>query len=448
MRIPYPTAITNSTANKFCKYPSRKDDRLEPIAQPSFTSCFQLNAGDKVVTMGSCFARNIEEYLGDKGFVVPVLGYNGPREESGTMKRVQGILNKYTIASICQELEWVKTVKDHGGIVSWELIEPFVFEVADNQFLDLQLSTTCAVGKSRLIERRQSIYDIHVQILDCDLAILTPGLTEAWYDNLSGIYIQRAPTRQMVRADPNRYSLEVLDFFRCYEMLERAITLLRETGTRQIALTVSPVPLERTMTDKDILIANMYSKSTLRSVVGLLSDCHDFVHYVPSYEKVMLSKSLAVWQDDLRHVADSFVGEIVSAFLKACGPKIDDDLASKCAEFNTAFEAGRKVDALNFLEAIGPHTGFAEEFKFHFNACILLMENSQFDNALIHAKAMQTIRPQKAAGYVKELNILLRQGRRSEARVVAENGLRKCDNASKPHLVKRINKVFGDLLPC
>jgi hypothetical protein len=445
MHIPYKIAVANSAANQYSKFPTRKDNRLEPVAEPDFSSGIWIKPGDKVVTMGSCFARNIEEYLASGGFVVPVLGYDGPSDEAGSRERIQSVLNKYTVASIYQELMWVKSVSDCGGKVTWNLVEPFVFEVGNNQFLDLQLSTTLAVSKSRLIERRQRIYDIHVQIFNCDLAVLTPGLTEAWYDSQNDMYIQRIPTRQMIKSNEDRYFLEILDFFKCYDMLERVVQLLHRAGTRQIALTVSPVPLARTMTSKDVLVANMYSKSTLRSVVGLLSDRYDFVHYVPSYEKVMLSRNPEVWKEDLQHVADSFVGEIVSAFVRTCSDDVSN-LTQKCIDFNNAFKAGRKAEAKEILDMIGSRVSSVRLFRFHINACSLLMELSRFEDAMVHAKALRTIRPHKAAGYVKEFHILAKQKNMAEARKIAEEGMLKCDKASKPFLVNAIRKYSCEVV--
>lgn len=314
----YREAIDRSRNNPYSEWPERETStRLEPVASPSFHSGVSLQPGAKVVTMGSCFARNIEEYFEAEGFDVPLMGYTGPVEEFGQGGRVQGILNKYTLASIAIEIEWLAKVKAEGGIVTWDNVHHMLMELGPDRLLDMQLSTAVPVSRDRAIERRQQIYDIHVQIFDCDLAVLTPGLTETWFDTKTGYYIQRVPGPRQAKADPDRFKFGVMDFFQCHEMLDRTIRILKENGTRQIALTVSPVPLHRTMTEQDVLIANTYSKSTLRAVVGMICERHDDVFYVPSYERVMLSKDESVWRPDLRHVADEFVGTIASSFAAA-----------------------------------------------------------------------------------------------------------------------------------
>lgn len=68
MKIPYDVAILNSTKNRLSQYPTRADDRMEPVSSPSLASGIHLEAGAEIVTTGSCFARNIEEYLGTIGF--------------------------------------------------------------------------------------------------------------------------------------------------------------------------------------------------------------------------------------------------------------------------------------------------------------------------------------------------------------------------------------------
>jgi hypothetical protein len=42
---------------------------------PTVNPGFQMRRGDKIFTIGSCFARNIEEILLTKGFSVPVKGF-------------------------------------------------------------------------------------------------------------------------------------------------------------------------------------------------------------------------------------------------------------------------------------------------------------------------------------------------------------------------------------
>ena len=159
--ISYHEALDRSRKNPFAEWPGRDTNgRLEPVANPSFESGLRLRPSAKVLTMGSCFARNIEEYFEAEGFDVPLMRYTAPAEEFMHGARIQGILNKYTLASIATEIEWLARVKAEGGIVTWDNIGHMLLETRDGSFIDLQLSTSLPVSRKRAIERRQQSGDI------------------------------------------------------------------------------------------------------------------------------------------------------------------------------------------------------------------------------------------------------------------------------------------------
>jgi hypothetical protein len=428
---PYHEAIGRSRNNPLAEWPERETStRLEPVASPSFHSGVRLQPGAKVVTMGSCFARNIEEYFEAEGFDVPLMGYSGPIEEFGQGGRIQGILNKYTLASIAIEIEWLAKVKAEGGVVTWDNVNHMLMELGPDRLIDMQLSTTVAVSRARAIERRQQIYDIHVQIFDCDLAVLTPGLTETWFDTKTGCYIQRVPGPRQAKLDPDRFKFGVMDFFECYEMLERTIRILKENGTRQIALTVSPVPLHRTMTEQDVLIANTYSKSTLRAVVGVICERHDNVFYVPSYERVVLSKDESVWRPDLRHVADEFVGTIASSFAAAA---LGRPLASmdRMLAFELAVQEGRLDDAVTALDSLGDKAAEASTYSFVKSACRLLMALGRWTDALPFAERLEALKPQNLTGYKLQYRIFKKLDQLVEADQVFQRAAANCKSISQ-----------------
>lgn len=427
----YRDAIDRSRNNPYSEWPERETStRLEPVASPSFHSGVSLQPGAKVVTMGSCFARNIEEYFEAEGFDVPLMGYSGPVEEFGQGGRIQGILNKYTLASIAIEIEWLARVKAEGGIVTWDNVHHMLMEIGPDRLLDMQLSTTIPVSRERAIERRQQIYDIHVQIFDCDLAVLTPGLTETWFDTKTGYYIQRVPGPRQAKADPDRFKFGVMDFFQCHEMLDRTIRILKENGTRQIALTVSPVPLHRTMTEQDVLIANTYSKSTLRAVVGMICERHDNVFYVPSYERVMLSKDESVWRPDLRHVADEFVGTIASSFAAAA---LGRPLASmdRMLAFELAVQEGRLDDAVAALDSLGARAAEASTYSFVKSACRLLMALGRWEDALPFAERLEALKPHNLTGYKLQYRIDSKLDQPAEAGQAFERATVSCKAISQ-----------------
>lgn len=430
-RTPYASVIRTTARNKLGKWPGRgEENRLEPFAQPHVAGAFKLTPGAKVFTIGSCFARNIEEYLGEHGFRVPVLDYRGPPEEKEG-GRDQGILNKYTPASIVQEFEWVLTVQESGGTVGWEHIAHLACDLGDDRFLDLQLASSAAVTRDRLLERRQAIYDVHVQALNSDLVVITPGVTECWFDTQTGFYIQQIPSARTVKAYPDRFQFEQLDYDLCRSMLARAVEIIAGAGVRNVMMTVSPVPLGRTMTDQDVIIANSYSKAILRAAVGSISAQYPIVTYFPSYETVMLTKDQKIWRDDLRHVDDSFVGLIVSRLISAYTDITAEPPASR---FNLAFKQDDIGSCRKIYEEMGEAALSVEILSFHQNAFKFLSKAGEHERAAAHARKCREQRPTKPMGYVMEARAMRLAGDKEAAESIIALGLRHV--AKKAPLLK------------
>ncbi|GAQ95136.1 hypothetical protein TAGGR_220 [Thermodesulfovibrio aggregans] len=75
-------ALANALKNKFRKYPSKNDNKRfsNGIIFPNINPKFKISRG-KVFTIGSCFARHIEEILTTyEGFYLPTLKFKVPKE--------------------------------------------------------------------------------------------------------------------------------------------------------------------------------------------------------------------------------------------------------------------------------------------------------------------------------------------------------------------------------
>jgi hypothetical protein len=75
----------------------------------------------------------------------------------------------------------------------------------------------------------------------------------------------------------------------------------------KIMLSVSPVPLKNTFRNMDVITANMYSKSLLRTAAEIFSSNHDNIDYLPIYESVVMSERKYTWESDLIHVSDFII---------------------------------------------------------------------------------------------------------------------------------------------
>ena len=285
--------------------------RLAPQAWPAFVPRFIVPAGGTVFTIGSCFARNIEEHVARLGFRVPTLAFAVPEAERAG-GRGNAVLNKYTPAAIRQEFDWTRQVLEAGGSVRPEHVAPLAFTCADGSQIDLQLGGFRPVSPERLLARRQQLFDVVRHAFTADCVVLTLGLVEAWIDETTGLAIQQAPVQPAFRRALQRFSFRRLDFATCLAAVQAAIDTVRAVNpAATFLITTSPVPLDRTFTDEDVITATMYGKSVLRAVCGEIVAANERVDYFPSYESVMLTRDWSVFQSDRRHVSDAFVGKIV-----------------------------------------------------------------------------------------------------------------------------------------
>jgi hypothetical protein len=146
--------------------------------------------------------------------------------------------------------------------------------------------------------------------------IITLGLVEAWFDKKVGRYLNITPYNSFDQDD--RYELRITSFLDNLEALQKFDSFIRKiTPDLKIIVTVSPVPLSATFSGQDVLIANTYSKSVLRSVAQAWSDSSEYIDYFPSYELVTLADPDSAWQVDRRHVKREHVSMITDFFIKS-----------------------------------------------------------------------------------------------------------------------------------
>jgi tetratricopeptide (TPR) repeat protein len=145
-----------------------------------------------------------------------------------------------------------------------------------------------------------------------------------------------------------------LDFASAFQTVDAAVRLVLATRPgKKILLTTSPVPLGRTFTDTDVIMANMYSKSVLRAVAEEITVKYPAVDYFPSYETVMLTDRRLAWTDDLRHVRDDLVGRIVERVSGAYFPASrETGPRAAYAEARMLLSAGQSAQALALLEPL------------------------------------------------------------------------------------------------
>lgn len=292
--------------NPRSKWPKRgTPNRLEPVCLPEFSPSFTITPGESIFTIGSCFARNIEQYLKALGHKVPCLECDIPREElyAGT-KMAAGALNKYTPASMLNEIRFALDLP--GAPEAADCLNQ---DADADSWIDTQLHLNIGVTKDRGIERRLQIKSlVRDAILSSRVAIVTLGLVETWLDTETGLYMNETPPIGVLRKEPERYKFEVMSpdaVISCVNEIVRNLTDAR-SGDLKIVMTVSPIPFNRTFSGQDALTANMYSKSVLRVAAEVASRRFENVDYFPSYESVMMN-GRDVWLDDMVHISQQVI---------------------------------------------------------------------------------------------------------------------------------------------
>lgn len=276
-------AIQSMKANYNSRWPKRGDtNRLSPMARPDFKAGCVLPAGGKIFTIGSCFARNVESALIERGFNLPARDVLDQDEDFNAIG--PAVMNNYGAPSIYNELKWA---------FEEDVDEGACFEQMGNGWVDLHLHNTIRPADIDVVRmRRRAMRAAYRSIEDCDAVIITLGLSEVWFDTQTGYYLNLAPRRTMLRDQPDRFELHVLRYGETMDYLTKAIDLIKANGRDdiQIVVTVSPVPIFSTYRDVDVMVANTYSKSVLRTAAEEIVHSYDFVHYFPSSESITLSE--------------------------------------------------------------------------------------------------------------------------------------------------------------
>lgn len=314
-------ALRRAAANPVSRWPSPTNtgdgqNRLVPEAWPILKPRFLFKRSDTAFTVGSCFARNIERYLDQFGLKVPMLDFTLPEGELEE-NRPQAIMNKYTPPSIYQEFKRTADLFDATPEERKTHFAELMLEVSGG-VVDLELGGRTPVTMERALARREEVFQLFKHAFTADVVVITLGLIECWWDNQGNRYVHPMPPIKELGRKNERFVFRQLHYQEAYDYIAKTIELVKERGREdaRILITTSPVPLNATFTDQDVLLANTYSKSMLRTVAGEIYRAYPHVDYFSSYESVTLTHTPNVWNKDLIHVSDAFVGKIVDNLLK------------------------------------------------------------------------------------------------------------------------------------
>lgn len=288
-------------------------ERLGDVFYPGVECRTRIAPTDSLFTVGSCFARGLERAAnraGMKAMSLDARKFLGPDV-------VAGYVNRYNTASILSELRWAagapyddrNLVPGGGG----RYIDPHSHPVIAHAAIE------------RVRELRAGLTAYFAQIYRAKAVTITLGLIEGWFDRETGLMLNLNPVygrddkagRQLVSGD--RFEFRVMSHDENMANLEEIYTLLRANNPEcKLFVSVSPVPLSATFSHRDVAVANMLSKSMLRSCAETWVGRHPDIQYFPSYEMAMLSPRRMVFEEDEIHIRAEFVDEIMAHFMKHC----------------------------------------------------------------------------------------------------------------------------------
>ncbi|MEO5753704.1 MAG: GSCFA domain-containing protein [Chthoniobacterales bacterium] len=285
----------------------------QPFFAPLILPKFKIQRSDNLFAIGSCFARGIEKALLARK--MSVLSAAPEFASFATVsKEVTGLgfTNKYNTFSILNELRWA--LEPEG-----EFPAESIAELDGGLCYDPHINPTLPLAdRSETLRRRSILTEVNSRVASCRVLIITLGLVELWRDTEADLMINTTPPPEAISRYPGRYEFQVSSFSENMRNLEQVHEILSRFGHPdfQVIVTVSPVPLMATFTEQDVVVANTFSKSLLRTVAQEWATAHPNVHYFPSYEMVMNSARDVAWLEDLRHVQGRLVNHIMDAFLE------------------------------------------------------------------------------------------------------------------------------------
>lgn len=248
-------------------------------------------SGDsKIMTFGSCFARNIRIGLSKRGF------------KSSNIEIPEELNNTSAVRNF---LEWCFT--GACGTPS----EAYRTRNGDIELFDF--------GADNSLHKNA--------LMQADCIIMTYGVGEIWKNRQTGgVFWHGIPASIY---DPAVHEATISTSSWNAENIRKTISIVREyCGDVPIFLTLSPIPLNATFRDVSIWEADCASKSVIRSAIEeIMNENYPGVYYWPSFEIVRwvgahLKNGTFSHRDaqgdsfaDARHVRDEIISEIINIFI-------------------------------------------------------------------------------------------------------------------------------------
>jgi len=281
-----------------------------------------LTRGTKITAFGSCFAANITRHLDNLGYDL-----SAKRDPGIHISRIaDGLVNT---ASILGQFEWaLEDRKQPENLWHGFKAEGYGFDE------DIRLRT-------RALFRASEFF------------IITLGLSEVWYDAVTGGTFWRAVPKDVF--DPARHKFRVMSMEETRCDIARIHALIREhVPGAKVLFTVSPIPLAATFRPVSCISANAVSKAILRAALDEFlrskpDEMNATLFYFPSLE-IVQQGFIDGMRHDNRHPQNYVLDVVMKTFeaVYCVGESTLDDAAELWMMFralNVEHVAARKPSA-------------------------------------------------------------------------------------------------------
>jgi hypothetical protein len=309
MKNPY------SSLPKYCFWSKSMSDIASWQVNP-VTKGRLIKPGEKVSTMGSCFAQHLAKFIASVGldYYIPEQAPTNMSLEEASRKNYNVFSARYgNVYTVRQALQLFQRA---FGIFNpsekyWEKGQLFVDPFRPQIDPDCYSST-----ESLLEDQNKHLSYVRDIFTESSWIVFTLGLTEAWQSKIDGSIFPAAPGVAGGNFDPIKYAFKNFNIEEVKEDLFKLINLVTEINPKvTFLLTVSPVPLIATYEDRHVWASTTYSKSVLRVATDEAERAFKNVIYFPSYEIITSpAAGNTYFEDDLRQVKDIGVAHVMRTF--------------------------------------------------------------------------------------------------------------------------------------
>src|SRR5262249_21264996 len=206
-----------------------------------------LTADDRIVALGSCFARELRTFLGEAGLPASLLAVPA------------GLNNTFRLLDF---VSWCVTGEETQRAFRYDRLE---------------------TGEISEWKPEQERIEFEQLFAETGVFVISFGISEVWEDRETGGIFWRGVPDAIFDADRHVFRLTTVE--ENSANIRRIIDLIRQSNPdATIVLTLSPVPAKATFRDIPLLSADSVSKSVLRVALDqVVSEKRPGVYYWPGF---------------------------------------------------------------------------------------------------------------------------------------------------------------------